>query len=227
MKKFIFLLSAAFMLFVLVISGFVSFFDVSAKNEKIYLQGKVVYIDAGHGGRDNGASVDNVMEDSINLKISGYLCELLMDIGAYVLMSRTSDYDLASIYQKNRKREDLNNRVKYINDSKPDLFISVHLNTYPTNDVNGAQVFYQNDNIESKEVANYIQHSLNVLTNKNRNIKSGDYFILNKTEPLGVLVECGFLSNSYERGRLNSEDYQYKVAKYIKSGIVEYFKQTR
>lgn len=225
LKKVILISIGIFMLFALVISFFASFFVVRARNEKMYLQGKIIYIDAGHGGKDNGASVDNVMEDSINLKISGYLCELLMDIGVHILMSRTSDYDLASLYQKNRKREDLNNRVKYINDSKPDLFISIHLNTYATSDVNGAQVFYQSNNEDSKEMANYIQQSLNVLTNKSRNIKSGDYFILNKTAPLGVLVECGFLSNSYERGKLNSEDYQYKVAKYIQKGIVDYFQK--
>ena len=192
------------------------------KDENRYLMGRTIFIDAGHGGKDNGASVDGVMEDNINMKISGYLVELLVDAGAYVLMSRTSDYDLASLYQKNRKREDLNRRVRYINNSEPDIFLSIHLNTYPSDGVRGAQVFYQN-NDNSKNLANIIQNKLNVLTSKERKTKLGDYFILNKTRVTGVLIECGFLSNEEERNQLNKEEYQKKIANKIKQGIVEYF----
>ena len=49
------------------------------------------------------------------------------------------------------------------------------------------------------------------------------YYILNKTNPVGVLVECGFLTNNEERIKLNSDDYQIKIAEKIKDGIVEYF----
>ena len=195
---------------------------VALKNDSDFLIGKTIYIDAGHGGKDNGANVDNIVEDAINMKISGYLMEMLIDCGAYVLMSRTSDYDLASNYNKNRKREDLNNRVKYINSSKPDLFISIHLNAYPSGNVSGAQVFYQ-DNDKSKVLSNAIQNKLNILTNKKRKNKIGDFYILNKTYYTGVLVECGFLSNGYERVKLNDDKYQMKIAMRIKEGILEYF----
>ena len=42
------------------------------KNENSMLMDKIIYVDAGHGGKDNGACVDNVLEDSINLAISNY-----------------------------------------------------------------------------------------------------------------------------------------------------------
>lgn len=196
---------------------------IKAQNNKEgILENKIIYIDPGHGGKDDGASVDKVMEDEINLKISGYLYEKLISLGAYVLISRTSDYDLASLYQKNRKREDLKKRVDYINSSKPDIFISIHLNAYPSNNVSGAQVFYKNDD-NSKRLSEIIQNQLNVFTNKTRKNKLGDYYILNKTNPVGVLVECGFLSNNEERVKLNNKDYQMKIADKIKNGIVEYF----
>ena len=35
----------------------------------------------------------------------------------------------------------------------------------------------------------------------------------------GVLIECGFLSNSYERNLLLKEEYQRKLAKIIASSI--------
>lgn len=192
------------------------------KKEESTLIGKTIFIDAGHGGKDDGASADGVLEDYINLKISGYLYEALIDSGAYVLVSRTSDYDLASMYQKNRKREDLKNRVKYINASKTDLFISIHLNAYKTDSVNGAQVFFQ-DNIKSNLLATHIQNQLNKITKKERKIKKGDYYILNNSTRVGVLVECGFLSNELERKKLNTEEYQRQIAKMIKKGIVDFF----
>ena len=222
-KKISFNCLIGIIIFCFVITFTFAFFEINAasKREK-FIVGKTVYIDAGHGGKDNGACVDSVLEDEINLKISSFLLEKLVDLGAYVLTSRSDDYDLASMYQKNRKREDLNNRVKYINNSKPDVFISIHLNTYPSNDVNGAQVFYQS-NENSKSLAQFVQDELNVVAKRERKIKMGDYFILNNTNYLGILIECGFLSNNEERKKLVNSNYQEKIANRIKNGIINYF----
>lgn len=195
---------------------------ISAYNKKIYIHGKTVLIDAGHGGKDDGASVGNVLEDYINLSISEYLMEELIGLGSSVLISRTGDYDLSSIYKKNKKREDLKQRVNYINWSRPDLFVSIHLNTFPEKNVKGAQVFYQN-NERSVLIAKFIQNELNKLTKSDKNAKFGDYFILNKSERSGVLIECGFLSNDDERLKLNSSAYQKEIAVAIKNGIVNFF----
>lgn len=212
------------MLAILTIALILSNLNVYAKQkDDVILNDKIIYLDAGHGGKDNGASVDNVLEDSINLSITSYLLEKLMHLGAHVLMSRTSDYDLASLYQKNRKREDLNNRVKYINKSNPDIFISIHLNTYASDSVNGAQVFFQN-NENSKLLADTIQSEFNRLNEKDKKSKKGDYFILNNAKPVGVLVECGFLSNDDERNKLTDSNYQQKIATVISKGIIDYFK---
>lgn len=187
------------------------------------LFGKIIYVDAGHGGKDNGASFHGVVEDEINLKIAGYIVENLIDLGVYVLTSRTSDYDLSSLYNKNKKRVDLLNRVKQINESNPDLFLSIHLNSYSSESISGAQVFHQkNDN--SRSLADSIQQKLNVLSNgKKRKIKEGDYYLLNNSNPVGVLIECGFLSNEEERNKLVTSDYQRKIAKKVIEGIVNYF----
>lgn len=203
-----------------------SFFVTVAKgksNINDALFGKVIYVDAGHGGKDNGASFNGVLEDEINLKIAGYIIENLLDWGAYVLTSRTNDYDLSDNYDKNKKRHDLINRVNQINKANVDLFVSVHLNSYSSESVKGGQVFYQN-NDKSKMLANIIQDNLNELSSsKDRKIKKGDYYILNESKQTGVLVECGFLSNDNERNLLTKDSYQKKVAKKISIGIIEYF----
>ena len=129
------------------------------KERDMALFGKIIYIDAGHGGKDNGASFNGVVEDEINMKIAGYVMESLIDLGAQVFMSRTGDYDLSNIYDKNKKRNDLIKRVNLINNSESDLFISIHLNSFSSESVRGAQVFYQN-NDSSKFLGEYIQEEL-------------------------------------------------------------------
>lgn len=208
---------------ILIISLITVSIHINAIQENNQLFGMVYYIDAGHGGRDNGAGVDSVLEDEINLLIAGYLFEELTDRGAYVLLTRTDDYDLASLYDKNRKRKDLLKRVENINNSKPDLFISIHLNTFPSASVNGGQVFYKRSSDESKLVAESIQTELNDLSNKNKTVKTADYYLLEKTDYQGVIVECGFLTNPTERDKLTSEKYQRLIAKAITKGIVQYY----
>jgi N-acetylmuramoyl-L-alanine amidase len=84
-------------------------------------------------------------------------------------------------------------------------------------------VFYQKGE-NSKILAQFIQNNLNELSNdKSKKVKQGDYYILNKTKELGVLVECGFLSNAEERDNLLKESYQRKIASKIVSGMIEYF----
>ena len=189
--------------------------------DKINLSGYIIFIDAGHGGKDNGASYDNVLEDSINLSISKLIVNNLIDRGAIVFTSRDDDYDLASNYDKNRKAKDLKKRVELINNSKPHLFISVHLNTFPNENVHGGQVFSQN-NEESKSLALNIQDQFNKLSNTNKKIKTGDYYILNKTKSIGVLVECGFLTNYADRKNLVKREYQIKITEGIVEGIYNY-----
>lgn len=190
-------------------------------NKKL-LNGRTIFIDPGHGGKDDGASFGSVVEDSINLKISGYLLEELLSVGANVLISRAGDYDLSSMYSKNKKREDLNKRVNYINYSRPDLFVSIHLNAFNSQNVSGAQTFYQN-NDQSKKLAGIIQNLFNLQSSKSKKTKLGDYYILNNTRYTGVLIECGFISNNEERNKLNSVEYQAKIAKIISQGIVDFF----
>ena len=196
---------------------------VKSKSYNKILMNKIIYIDPGHGGKDNGASSYGVLEDEINLKIAGFIMELLIDNGVYVLISRTSDYDLSSVYDKNKKRGDLLKRVNLINSSKADLFISIHLNAYPSSNVKGGQVFFQ-DSENSNNLAQFIQNNLNEISNdSDKKIKRGNYYILNKTNILGVLIECGFLSNTQDRDNLLKESYQRKIAGKIVKGIVEYF----
>lgn len=187
------------------------------------LDGVTIVLDAGHGGKDGGANQGDIEEDAINLAITKKLKVLLEDSGANIVMTRVEDVDLASDNADNRKKEDMRARVSYINDDKTDVFISIHLNSFLNTTVQGSQVFYKANDEQAKQFAEMIHEQMKKVTNTKMTIKEGDYYILNESKKLGVLIECGFLSNMEDRNHLVNEDYQYKLAKSIYLGIVQYF----
>lgn len=176
-----------------------------------------------HGGKDDGARSNDVKEQDINLNIAKKLKVLLEESGAHVTMTRDGSYDLASEYAMNRKKEDMKKRVEIINEEKIDMFLSIHLNTYPNTSVRGAQAFYSSQNEISKVFAGIVQKHLKALTKTKMTSKPGDFYILNHTQKVGTLVECGFLSNSTDKENLVRSDYQEKIAKSLYDSIREYF----
>ncbi|TMV44058.1 N-acetylmuramoyl-L-alanine amidase CwlD [Paenibacillus mesophilus] len=192
------------------------------------LSGRVIAIDAGHGGPDGGAvSKDGLIEKEVNLAISLYLRDYLQQAGALVVMTRENDRDLASDATKGyskRKTEDLLNRVDLIEKNKAGMLISVHLNSIPSSKWKGAQTFYYPSNAEGKKLAESIQNEIRAnLSNTDRVPRTEDKFYLLKalTVP-AVLVEIGFLSNPEEARLMAGADYQKKVAESIYRGIVRY-----
>ncbi|KKO51433.1 N-acetylmuramoyl-L-alanine amidase CwlD [Paenibacillus sp. DMB20] len=192
------------------------------------LAGKVIALDAGHGGPDGGAvSRRGVIEKDVNLAVTLYLRDYLQQAGALVVLTREGDYDLASPETKGyskRKTEDLKNRVRFIEDKQADLFVSIHLNSIPSNRWSGAQTFYPPDKEESKRLAELIQSEIrHNLENTQRLAKTDDrVFLLQALRIPSALVEVGFLSHPEESEMLRDEKYQRKVAASVYKGILRY-----
>lgn len=186
------------------------------------LTGKIIVIDAGHGGVDPGTSYGKIYEKDVNLAIALKLEKELSSMGAEVVLIRDGDYDLSSPNVSFRKKSDFDNRIKLINESAASLYVSIHLNYLSDARYSGPQVFYNNDN---KLLAEIIQNNMNNDLNGDRLVKKipSDTYMYNKLKVRGVLIECGFLSNTKERELLITEDYQRKIAKSIAKGILEYF----
>ena len=191
----------------------------------------VVVLDAGHGGKDPGkVSVNGALEKDINLAIAKKLERLLMQNEIMVIMTRTEDCDLASEHADNRKNEDLKARVQLINDSIPALVVSIHQNSYPEEDVDGAQVFYYAASESGKQLGQILQEHLKAeLADGNHRVAKAnkDYYLLKKSTVPTVIVECGFLSNEREAALLASEEYQEKIAFSLLLGIMEYINTTK
>jgi N-acetylmuramoyl-L-alanine amidase len=194
------------------------------------LSGKTIVLDAGHGGVDGGASSkDGVVEKDINLAMTLYLRDYLQQAGAIVVMTREEDKDLADKSTKGysrRKIEDLFARADFINAQKPNLFISIHLNSIPSARWKGAQTFYSSNHPDNSNLAALIQKELRKnMGNTDRMAVKADkmIYLLRVLKMPSSLVEVGFLSNPEEARLLASEKYQKKVAAAIYQGILRYY----
>lgn len=177
--------------------------------------GLTVVIDAGHGGIDAGMSGRNtkVKESDINLAVAQRLKTFLEDYGIQAVMTRSTDEGLYGTTAKNFKIRDMKEREKRIKAAKPDLVVSIHCNSFPSGQERGAQVFYDGGSEAGKAAAEAMQKMFkNNLPASTRSALPGDYFILECSPYLSVIVECGFLSNEEDEALLRTNDHQEKVA---------------
>jgi len=216
-------------LLIIICFFFLTFFlpRVTASINGYILMGKVICLDSGHGGIDVGAQSKTIIEKNLNLVLSKKLEKELTSRGAIVYQTREADYDLSTT-TINRKRSDLYNRAKYINEKKPDMYISIHLNSTTSSSWRGLQIFYTNKNKENKLIAETITNYLKKNIYNVRNIKQDNNYYMYKhiTYP-GVLIEAGFISNPDDNYLLRSESYQDKLIYLIANAVEVYFQNVK
>ena len=177
-------------------------------------KGKVV-LDAGHGGSDYGAIREGINEKDITLDVTQRVEAILRSKGYKVGLTRSDDTYLS-----------LEERVEYSENTSPELFVSVHVNSSVSGDPNGIETHYYHD--YSKDLAEIIhKHMVKELSSKDRGLFKSKFYVINHTTVPAVLVEIGFLSNDAERNELITDSRKQKTAKAIAEGIIEYLKSTR
>ena len=194
---------------------------------------KVVYLDAGHGGYDPGASYFGISEKSLTLAIQSRVKAKLESEGYQVVTTRTSDTYV-----------DLTNRSRAANASESDIFVSIHINASGSSAAQGIETYYYQPYAEypsrinatyhanptrlsmSDTLANAIQSSLiNATGAQNQGVKRQTFAVLRETTAPAVLLELGFLSNPQEAARLNTSAYQETLANAIVAGIKSYYEK--
>lgn len=173
--------------------------------------GKVIVLDPGHGGYDPGATRNNVFEKDITLSIASLLEEKLKQQGATVVMTRNNDNFVS-----------LEDRVILSNNKKPDIFVSVHINSSENADAHGIETHYFKD--DSVDLAKSIHHAMaSEIEETDRGILKSRFYVIRHTNEPSVLLELGFISNDDERNLLLLQEQQEKFADAISNGIYEYF----
>ena len=186
----------------------------------------LILVDAGHGGSDPGMiGVGGLEEKGINLSISLLLRDTLEKSGYSVIMTREEDEGLYDSSAANKKAQDMQRRIAMIREHMPVLSVSIHQNSYHDAGVHGPQVFYYESSVEGKKLAEAVQSSLNDLleVDRPRKVKGNtSYYLLKRSSGTLVIVECGFLTNPEEAQKLQTKEYQEKVAAAVSEGIRTY-----
>lgn len=173
-----------------------------------------VVIDAGHGGSDLGATSNDTYEKVIVSQIAEKIKKQNTNKNVTILFTRTTDELIL-----------LSKRTEYINSVKPDLVLSLHVNSN-TNHENSGVDFYVSDDSPYFEKSNEIATKLSQELAKNTTLKVSDvkkasYHILKKSDAPAVHVELGYLTNANDKKYLTDDSEQNKIAKNIVSFLSE------
>ena len=184
------------------------------------LTGITIVLDPGHGGEEHGAIGPlgrEFCEKHLNLINTKKLAERLTALGADVHLTRASDVSISL-----QQRVDLSWRVK------PDLFVSLHVNsvaeTTNATNIRGFTVWYRNPgSINFSKSVLDIMHLINPATNRSRNINQANYFVCRPAWTPSVILEASFIINTDDFVWLVDPVQQDRMADAAVDAILDYF----
>jgi N-acetylmuramoyl-L-alanine amidase len=171
---------------------------------------KTVVVDAGHGGKDNGAFRRyGGAEKNATLDVATRLAAKLRESQFRVVLTRSSDVFV-----------ELDDRAAISNRQKNAIFVSVHFNDSGRRGIRGFETYYHSP--VARPLAYRIQQHLMTLPGAvNRGVKTANFRVLRKAAYPAVLVECGFLSNRSEGAAARSASRRDDLADKIAEAIVD------
>ena len=196
-------------------------------------RGATVALDPGHGGDDPGAiGPSGTQEKAVTLKVAAKVAEVLSKQGFRVILTRRDDTDPS-----------LDDRTAAANQAKADLFISIHMNSFPDPGVGGTTTYFlsaqgleeavsakdttpQAEEIrrqKSSRLANCLQAALvKNLGLTDRGVRGANFAVLRTTQMPAVLIEAAFISNPQEESLMATDAFAENIAQGIAQGIADY-----
>ena len=171
---------------------------------------KIICLDPGHGGQDDGALGPNgLRECDIVLAIANLLSGMLPADGLSVVMTRKADVFVS-----------LGDRCGISNRAKADLFLSIHCNS---NDTPAAGIETWISPSTHSGFGSVIQAALvaGFPESPNRGCKRGDLYVCNMTVAPAALAECEFIHTPSGEKFLIDTKNQLRFAKALRIGILK------
>lgn len=184
------------------------------------LQGMIIVVDPGHGGRDIGApgvlGEIGPNEKEITFVTSMVVKNRLESLGATVLTTVDDSIDDLS-------KAELNDRNIFASYNKADLFLSFHCNSIATTsdggNASGTEIYYHE--ASSKRLADLVQQNITSYTGrKDRGVKYSTYYVTRNTSCPSMLIELGFLTNPQEFDAMRSPEQIYQTANAVGDAVV-------
>lgn len=173
-----------------------------------------IVIDAGHGGKDHGATHETFTEKQIVNQIAEKVKMLNKDKDITISFTKSSDEFVS-----------LQERVRAINNAKPDLVLSLHVNYLKsTETANGMEFFVGKEAVHKENAQRYaklLEEKFVADNYKSRGIKEAPLYILKNSEAPAISFQIGFLSNSADRAYLTDAAKQEEIAETVLEFIRE------
>ena len=182
---------------------------------------KVVVLDAGHGGPDDGVGGHELSEAEISYDIVGRIEGRLAALGTQVVLTRGAHLD--------SELEEIE-RAQLANHTNADLLVSIHADSSTSPTAQGVVSFYYGDliakniSITGKAFAEYVQEEVCRRTGAidcHSHARSWD--LLRRTKMPAVRIEVGYLTCPEEAARLADPSYRDQIAEGIARAIVRFF----
>lgn len=171
-----------------------------------------VMVDAGHGGKDPGASHGDIYEKDITLSVARRVADLLEGHKVKVIMTREDDIFI-----------DKYDRARMANDEQVDIFVSIHVNDLKQKSHSGIETYAGHMKRSGWLLAQSIhEETVDTVKANDLGIHTANYVVVRWTRMPAALIEIGYMSNEEERTKLQSQAYQQMVAEGIVEGILEF-----
>lgn len=182
----------------------------------------MIFLDAGHGGKDPGAVGNGLQEKILNLTVTLEVQDILKRYGLITVMARTADEYLVL-----KDRTDKANRTAGVN-----LYVSIHHNNFTNPDARGAEFFRPIKGGVGAVVAEYICNMYKayvpipirgVKTKASESNSNIDYHhVIRETKMPAVIVEGGFISNPDDAELLKNQEVLSAEARAIAMAILKW-----
>lgn len=171
-----------------------------------------IILDPGHGGVDYGTRHGRITEKNLALDVALRVERILVAKGLRTVMTRRDDRTVSLGARANLSKRYAAHQA---------IFVSIHFNSADREKARGVETFYYGKG--GLALANRVHHFLAARAGtKNRGVKRKGYYVLHRTRCPAILIECGFISNGWERRRILNSDYRQRLAQSIAEGIVHY-----
>ena len=160
-------------------------------------------IDIGHNSPpDTGANgIKN--EEDLTFDVGNRVMGKLKDLGHQVVNCKPAkSYSVGN---------SLRQRCAKANESKVDVFVSIHFNTF-NGFANGSEVFSISET--GKKISKSVLDEISKIGFFNRGVKNGSHlFVLKNTNMPGILIECCFIDSAKDMKLFNSESMANAIVK--------------
>lgn len=181
------------------------------------IMGKKIFIDDGHGGNDNGATGNGILEDAWNLEVCSLIESELAALGHQINSTRNTDIFIG-----------LSDRAIMANNWGADIFISCHVNAgggtgYEDFIYDGVLSSDGNTPGLQKAIHAAVVKVISAYGLKDRGMKRANYAVLRETYMPAILLEAGFLDNSVDAALLKNSQFKKDYAHAVAVGVQNYF----